>query len=82
MGSGNSRKQRRFATKQQRDAVLIAQDFRCAICSLELKDGFELDHRLPYALGGVTDVSNLQAVCKSCHRLKTASERAGHLQQE
>ena len=37
----------------------------------------EVDHRVPIANGGAPfDQANLQALCRGCHALKTARERA------
>ena len=54
----------------QRDAGL------CQSC---LKDGHvtpatQVDHITPKYRGGTDDEANLQALCKECHRFKTAKE--------
>ena len=35
----------------------------------------EVDHIVPLASGGTSDPDNLQAVCESCHVIKTAAEK-------
>jgi len=35
------------------------------------------DHKTPVSQGGTDDLANLQAVCKSCHAIKTAREGGG-----
>jgi 5-methylcytosine-specific restriction enzyme A len=35
----------------------------------------EVDHIVPLASGGTADPDNLQAVCESCHVIKTAAEK-------
>lgn len=62
----------RFATKQQRRTLLIIQEFRCALCGCELAGRFDCDHIVPVSLGGKTVLSNLQALCKSCHIRKNS----------
>lgn len=43
----------------------------CQICGRPLKvDEIEIDHVIPYSLGGPTDESNLRVVCRSCNRKK------------
>lgn len=36
-----------------------------------------VDHRVPRAMGGTDDDSNLVALCNRCHGKKTARERRG-----
>nr|WP_323184990.1 HNH endonuclease signature motif containing protein [Kitasatospora purpeofusca] len=47
----------------------------CGLCSetfpAELVD---IDHRTPLALGGEDTDSNVQALCRTCHRVKTARD--------
>ena len=53
------------------------------LCRLCAKHGLttparEVDHVVPIRRGGARlEVSNLQALCKSCHSSKTARERGG-----
>lgn len=35
----------------------------------------EIDHIIPLSQGGTDDESNLQALCKACHKAKTRLER-------
>lgn len=41
----------------------------------------EIDHILPLVDGGTHDLDNLQFLCKSCHRSKTARENKDRLHQ-
>lgn len=68
------------STKYQ---ILVRQQFACAKiasygCPISGKlfdeAGYDIDHVLPLADGGSNDISNLQALCPSCHRVKTARE--------
>ena len=46
---------------------------RCASCGDQ--DGpFEIDHGVPVALGGGSDVGNLVLLCRRCHLVKTAQD--------
>jgi 5-methylcytosine-specific restriction endonuclease McrA len=65
---------RRFATKTQRTNLYILQDGLCAICQSSLEDSFEVDHIQPFSEKGVTEIWNLQALCKSCHLEKTLAK--------
>jgi DNA replication protein DnaC len=43
-------------------------------CKLNLKS-LSIDHILPLSAGGTNDATNLQALCKPCHFVKTKSEK-------
>jgi len=53
---------------QIRDIILQRDDFKCVKCN---KQGLEIDHIIPVALGGTNEISNLQTLCSRCHREKT-----------
>ena len=38
------------------------------------RDAVQVDHVTPLAEGGSDDVANLQALCASCHAMKSAAE--------
>ena len=63
--------QKRYASKRQKRILLINQDFKCALCGVELAEDFECDHMVPFSEGGETSLENLQALCKQCHANKT-----------
>ena len=74
---------RSFPTESTKYQILVRQAFACAkipnyVCPIldKLFDeaGYDIDHILPLADGGSNDISNLQALCPSCHRVKTARE--------
>jgi len=62
----------RLATKQQKAFLYVLQDGKCAHCGHALLD-FEADHIVEYSLGGKTETSNLELLCKACHKHKTRS---------
>lgn len=68
-----SQRKARFATRQQKRAILIIQDFKCASCGCDA-DSFEFDHVVPFSAGGNTSLENLQALCRTCHNKKTLSD--------
>ena len=43
---------------------------RCVVCT-NTSDAYECDHVIPLILGGEHRESNLQLLCKPCHKLKT-----------
>ena len=47
------------------------QDHRCARCQTEIgANDWELDHSIPYSLGGETSRGNLALLCRPCNRQK------------
>ena len=54
--------------------VASRQKWRCASCKKLLDETYELDHIKPLFVGGTNLESNLQALCKRCHMLKSAVE--------
>lgn len=60
---------RRF-NRKQRTALYLASDGRCALCGVELEQGWHADHEHPRVHGGPTDVINGQALCPTCNLKK------------
>jgi hypothetical protein len=52
-----------------RALVLMRDGGRCQLCGAEAKDGAKLhiDHVIPWANGGETKLTNLQALCEICN---------------
>lgn len=72
-------KRHRFSQKQ-RHYIASLQNYRCFICENQLADDLsdtDIDHILSLKLGGRDwpCISNLSALCTSCHRRKTILER-------
>ena len=64
------------------DDIAIDQGWPYALCQELLKHGerikaTDLDHITPRSLGGTEEPDNLQALCHSCHSIKTAKEDGG-----
>ena len=61
----------RFGTHQQRLYVLQRDGYACRYCGCPVTiDTANLDHVLPYKLGGETLVANLVACCRECNKHK------------
>jgi len=45
----------------------------CSTCTQKIDAGkaWDIDHILPFALGGTNQPENLQILCKPCHKAKT-----------
>ena len=61
-------------TKEEREAILERFNNVCNICKCKINKGFEIDHIRPLANGGKEEESNLQPLCKACHRDKCSNE--------
>ena len=59
--------------KQLVDKVKAKSNNVCRLCSGD--GGMEVDHIKPSCKGGSNHISNLQALCKGCHRDKTQREQ-------
>jgi hypothetical protein len=69
-----------YATQRQKRILLILQDFRCALCDLEITGRFECDHVVPLSRGGGSSTAELQALCITCHKQKTKLDGSRHRQ--
>lgn len=62
------------------DKLLILQRGRCACCKKSVKNGHHLDHVMPLKLGGANDDSNMQILCPTCNRQKSAKHPVAFMQ--
>lgn len=76
---GKSRHERGYGSKwyKLRAMVLKRDDYLCQTC---LRDGIiteakEVDHIKNKASGGADSMSNLEAICRECHKKKTTRDR-------
>ena len=53
--------------------VLKRDNFKCVACGRNPKDNIKLhiDHKIPYSLGGMTEMKNLQTLCDECNISKS-----------
>ena len=61
--------QRDIMTDSLRYDVMKRDGFRCVLCGASAKDGAKLhvDHIIPVAKGGKTEMSNLRTLCSTCN---------------
>lgn len=67
--------ERRFFTEDEKKMLYDSSDKKCAICGnqiLSIED-CEIDHIIPFAKGGKTELSNAQIVHRLCNREKSDS---------
>ena len=70
---------RGHAWRKLRKQVLERDKFTCQHCG-RVGGNLECDHILNEARGGTDDLSNLQTLCRECHKVKTQEEsKAGQL---
>ena len=67
---------RPYITPLVKKRVAANQKWRCASCKRLLDETYELDHVKPLFRGGTNLESNLQALCKRCHAMKSALEQS------
>lgn len=65
---------KRSVSETKKKYVASHQDWKCGHCKSQLNHTFEIDHRVRLEYGGSNDVSNLVALCRNCHGIKTANE--------
>jgi hypothetical protein len=53
--------------------VFKKDSFKCVACGYSAIDGVKLhiDHKLPFSLGGLTELNNLQTLCSDCNISKS-----------
>ena len=66
---------RRRLHAEERLQIAAAQQWACATCSALLPPAFEIDHIVELADGGDDEPHNMQALCGTCHAVKTQQAR-------
>ena len=58
--------------------LIMVRQARCPLCDGRLGsiENVDFDHDTPLALGGADDETNLRAVHRDCHRIKTSGTKA------
>ena len=59
-----------------RQLALERDGFACVQCGSHAR--LEVDHKVPIAIGGWHELSNLQTLCRHCHITKTKRENTKH----
>lgn len=64
------------AWRKLREVVLKRDNYLCVQCGKDgrLAEATDVDHILNKAKGGTDSIDNLQSLCDSCHKIKTANE--------
>ena len=69
-------KVKRQVTPYTKKLVAARQKWICKTCTKTFSADFHVDHIIPLFKGGDNNIENLQALCPTCHMLKSAMERA------
>lgn len=68
--------QRGYGARHRRwRAAILSRDPICKRCGVEAAT--VADHVVPLSAGGGWELENGQGLCRGCHAIKTAGERAG-----
>ena len=67
-------KKRKYQGWKSKFKMLEKQDFSCKSCGNRLDSSSEVDHKKPLFMKVNNKRSNLQLLCKPCHKLKTREE--------
>lgn len=70
----NDGSMRRRITEPQKKVVAARQGWRCSHCGELLAATYQVDHTVALCNGGEDTLSNLTAMCVSCHATKTQWE--------
>ncbi len=63
---------RKSLRKAEKTMILESQHYQCAGCKMDISTMPQhFDHRIPLALGGSNDLTNIQAMCPNCHAKKS-----------
>ena len=67
-------KQKRSISEPEKKFVAARQKWRCSSCDNLLESTYQVDHTIALMNGGEDSVSNMTAMCVSCHCKKTQIE--------
>jgi 5-methylcytosine-specific restriction endonuclease McrA len=59
-----------YCSDEQSNKIRLSQEDRCYYCDIPLKNGGELDHKVPVSRDGNNWPENMAWACKTCNRDK------------
>lgn len=76
-GGGGQGRTKRSVSESRKRFVASQQNWLCKKCGEMLPATYEIDHIVRLDRGGTNEITNLAALCPSCHRQKTLMENMG-----
>lgn len=74
--SSRTKPKRKRLSKAEKTMILKSQNFKCAMCKRDIsKITPHFDHRIPLAIGGSDTITNIQALCGTCHTEKSKFDK-------
>ncbi len=70
-----NRKVKRSVSESKKKYIASNQKWRCAHCNNLLDNTYEVDHIIALYRGGTNELTNLEALCRNCHGVKTFKEK-------
>ena len=71
----NKKTKRKNLSQNVKKYVAANQRWQCKKCNNLLSAAYEVDHKVPLYKGGSNHISNLEALCRNCHGVKTLQDR-------
>ncbi len=68
----NARTPRQYISVQTESEIWQKSDGRCSHCKSQF--ALEIDHIIPYSLGGISQASNLRLLCRNCNQRAALKE--------
>jgi 5-methylcytosine-specific restriction endonuclease McrA len=65
---------KRSVSESKKKFVAAQQSWKCNNCNDLLNASYEVDHVIPLYKGGDNSISNLVALCRNCHGIKTMKD--------
>lgn len=65
---------KRSLSESDKKTIACSQRWMCNICNDILPSTYEVDHIVPFSISHNDNYENLQAICNTCHSLKTQKE--------
>jgi 5-methylcytosine-specific restriction enzyme A len=66
---------KRNVSESKKKYIASNQKWRCTHCKNLLDNTYEVDHIIALYRGGTNDLTNLEALCRNCHGVKTFKEK-------
>jgi 5-methylcytosine-specific restriction endonuclease McrA len=76
--NSNKNSQGRCVNNTMKKVVASNQKWECGLCQNLLDASYEVDHIIPLYKGGSNNITNLMALCRNCHGMKTINDQINY----